>query len=194
MRDLARSINEMSAQLSEMRRTIRQTERTHVLAQLAAGLAHQLRNSLTGARMSIQLHAKRFPPREGDETLNVALRQLAITEEQVRRIALARPRRAATGCALRCGKAAERRRAAGSAVVSTCRGGTSMGTSRGAVSRQCRRSAATRRGVEPDDERHRSGGTRRDGRSGRLSRRRRGDDRSAATTGRDRRRPSPIHY
>ncbi len=84
VRDLARAINGMSAQLKEMQRTIRQSERTRLLAQLAAGLAHQLRNSLTGARMSIQLHAKRFPPPGGDETLNVALRQLAITEEQVR--------------------------------------------------------------------------------------------------------------
>jgi signal transduction histidine kinase len=81
---LAESINLMSAQLKGMQETIRQSERTRLLAQFAAGLAHQLRNSLTGARMSIQLHVKRFPPRAGDETLNVALRQLAITEEQVK--------------------------------------------------------------------------------------------------------------
>ena len=67
-----------------MQQTIRQSERTRLLAQLAAGLAHQLRNSLTGARLSVQLHAKRFPPKEGDETLDVALRQLAMTEEQVK--------------------------------------------------------------------------------------------------------------
>jgi signal transduction histidine kinase len=84
VRDLARAINGMSAQLNEMQQTIRRSERTRLLAQLAAGLAHQLRNALTGARMSIQLHAKRFPPQGGDETLNVALRQLAITEEQVK--------------------------------------------------------------------------------------------------------------
>lgn len=84
VQDLAGSINRMCDQLKQMQRTIRQSERTRLLAQLAAGLAHQLRNSLTGARMSVQLHARRFPPREGDETLNVALRQLAITEEQVK--------------------------------------------------------------------------------------------------------------
>ena len=82
--DLSRSVNRMSEQLREMRRTIRQSERTRVLAQFAAGLAHQLRNSLTGARMSVQLHARRFPPPEGDEALNVAIRQLAMTEEQVK--------------------------------------------------------------------------------------------------------------
>ena len=76
--------NRMCNQLKQMQQTIRQSERTRLLAQLAAGLAHQLRNSLTGARMSVQLHARRFPPQDGDETLDVALRQLAMTEEQVK--------------------------------------------------------------------------------------------------------------
>ncbi len=84
IQDLAGSINLMCDQLKQMQRTIRQSERTQVLAQLGAGLAHQLRNSLTGARMSIQLHARRHPPPPGDESLNVALRQLAMTEEQVK--------------------------------------------------------------------------------------------------------------
>jgi signal transduction histidine kinase len=82
--DLSRSINRMCAQLSEMRQTIQQSERTRLLAQLAAGLAHQMRNSLTGARMSVQLHARRFPAQAGDRSLEVALRQLAMTEEQVK--------------------------------------------------------------------------------------------------------------
>jgi signal transduction histidine kinase len=84
VQDLARSINEMSARLRTMQQAIRQSERTRLLAQLAAGLAHQLRNSLTGARMSVQLHARRSPSRGGDEALEVALRQLAMTEEQVK--------------------------------------------------------------------------------------------------------------
>ncbi len=58
---LERSINTLCAELRRMSQTIRQTERTALLAQLAAGLAHQLRNALTGARMSIQLHARRSP-------------------------------------------------------------------------------------------------------------------------------------
>ncbi|MFO0959207.1 MAG: HAMP domain-containing sensor histidine kinase [Isosphaeraceae bacterium] len=82
--DLARSINAMGAELRDLRATIARTERAKVLAQLGAGLAHQLRNSLTGARMSIQLHARRHPPPESDRSLEVALRQLALTEEQVR--------------------------------------------------------------------------------------------------------------
>jgi signal transduction histidine kinase len=82
--DLARSVNSLTRQLREMRRTIRESERTRVLAQLAAGLAHQLRNSLTGARMSVQLHARRNPVPAGDRSLEVALKQLAMTEEQVK--------------------------------------------------------------------------------------------------------------
>jgi signal transduction histidine kinase len=82
--DLARSINGMCGQLRQMSQTIRRSERASVLAQLAAGLAHQLRNALTGARISIQLHEKRCELARTDASLNVALRQLALTEEQVR--------------------------------------------------------------------------------------------------------------
>jgi signal transduction histidine kinase len=84
VQDLSRSINLMCVQLKEMRGTIERSERTRLLGQLAAGLAHQLRNSLTGARMSVQLHARRYPSPDGDQSLNVALRQLTITEEQVK--------------------------------------------------------------------------------------------------------------
>jgi signal transduction histidine kinase len=84
VQDLGASINLMCNRLKQQQQTIRQSERARLLAQLAAGLAHQLRNSLTGARMSVQLHTKRFPPQSGDQTLDVALRQLAMTEEQVK--------------------------------------------------------------------------------------------------------------
>jgi signal transduction histidine kinase len=55
-----------------------------LLAQLAAGLAHQLRNALTGARLSVQLHEKRCELARGEPSMGVALRQLALVEEQVR--------------------------------------------------------------------------------------------------------------
>lgn len=84
VQSLAVSINRMCEQLVQMRQAIAQSERTRVLAQLAAGLAHQLRNSLTGARMSVQLHGRRCPSAAGDSSLDVALRQLALTEEHVR--------------------------------------------------------------------------------------------------------------
>ena len=67
-----------------MSQTIRQSESTQLLAQLAAGMAHQLRNALTGARLSIQLHLKRCEDAQADSSMSVALRQLALMEEQVR--------------------------------------------------------------------------------------------------------------
>jgi signal transduction histidine kinase len=82
--DLTRSINEMTVQLRGLREATRRSERARLLAQLGAGLAHQLRNALTGARMSVQLHARRCTAAAGDESLDVALRQLSIAEDQVR--------------------------------------------------------------------------------------------------------------
>lgn len=82
--DLSRSINRLCVELGDLKRTIRETERSRLLAQFAAGMAHQLRNALTGARMSVQLHARRHPEAAGDRSLGVALRQLAMTEEQVK--------------------------------------------------------------------------------------------------------------
>lgn len=83
IQDLSRSVNQMSRQLREMQETIRQTEQTRLLGQLAGGLAHQLRNAITGARMAIQIHAKRCS-KSDEDSLDVALRQLQLTEEQIR--------------------------------------------------------------------------------------------------------------
>jgi signal transduction histidine kinase len=80
---LARSVNRMAERLGEMQTAIRRSERSRLLSQLAAGWAHQLRNALTGARISVQLHARRCDHRD-DEALHVALRQLEITEDYVR--------------------------------------------------------------------------------------------------------------
>jgi signal transduction histidine kinase len=82
--DLVLSAGRLSRQLQNLQQTIQQTERVRLLAQLAGGLAHQLRNAVTGARMAVQLHQKRCSKLPGDDTLTVALRQLELTEEQVR--------------------------------------------------------------------------------------------------------------
>jgi signal transduction histidine kinase len=81
--DLVLSANRLSDRLAANREQIARTERLRLLAQVAGGLAHQLRNAVTGARMAVQLHQRRCP-RSADESLDVALRQLALTEEQVR--------------------------------------------------------------------------------------------------------------
>lgn len=81
--DLVASAGRLSEQLQDLQQTIRDTERVRLLAQLAGGLAHQLRNAVTGARMAVQLHQKRCEE-QNDESLTIALRQLELTEEQIR--------------------------------------------------------------------------------------------------------------
>ncbi|WP_437226375.1 sensor histidine kinase [Planctomicrobium sp. SH661] len=83
LRDLSASVNQMSVQLDRMASRIRETERAELVKQLAGGIAHQLRNSLTGARLALQLHRRRCPL-ENDESLSVSLHQLSLTEEQIR--------------------------------------------------------------------------------------------------------------
>jgi signal transduction histidine kinase len=96
IRDLATSVNEMCGQLRQMQNAIRVAERSRLLGQLAGGLAHQLRNAVTGARLAVQIHARRChslsndkqnpadPHRQPDDSLKVALQQLALTEEQIK--------------------------------------------------------------------------------------------------------------
>jgi signal transduction histidine kinase len=83
LRTLVESANELSARLESMETEIRRTERLRILAQLAGGFAHQLRNAVTGARMAVQLHQRQCAEGGDDECLNVALAQLKLTEQQV---------------------------------------------------------------------------------------------------------------
>ncbi len=90
IRDLAVSINSMAEQLSRYEDNVRRSERLRALGQLGAGLAHQLRNSATGARMAIELHA--LACAAGGESLDVALRQLRLMESYIQRfLTLGRP-------------------------------------------------------------------------------------------------------
>ncbi len=80
---LATSINRMAQELQQATQQIRVTERTTLITQVAGGLAHQLRNSITGARMAVQLHLRRTNNVDS-ESLLVAIRQLSLTENQIR--------------------------------------------------------------------------------------------------------------
>jgi signal transduction histidine kinase len=82
LRDLALAVNRLAGQLAEMERAIRRSERLALLGQLAGGLAHHLRNNITGALMAVQLHARQCDA--DPESLDVALRQLALTEENLK--------------------------------------------------------------------------------------------------------------
>jgi signal transduction histidine kinase len=75
LRDLARSVNEMAEKLARFQEAASLSERERLLGQVSAGLAHQLRNAVTGAKLAVQLHAQSCS--SGDrEALEVAERQL----------------------------------------------------------------------------------------------------------------------
>ncbi|MCA9084065.1 MAG: hypothetical protein KDA81_08425 [Planctomycetaceae bacterium] len=84
--DLMVSANELSTQLRDMQDELRRTERLELMGQLSGGLAHQLRNSITGARMAVQLHQQNCGSIEDDSMLDAALSQLRLTEEQIQAV------------------------------------------------------------------------------------------------------------
>jgi signal transduction histidine kinase len=83
LRDLGLAINGMAARLARYEQEVRQSERLQTLSKLGAGVAHQLRNAITGARMATELHQRDCPGES--ESLQVALRQLSLMETYVQR-------------------------------------------------------------------------------------------------------------
>ena len=84
LHELAEAVNRMAERLQRLQESIRDHERRQLLSQLAGGLAHQLRNAVAGARLALQLHQRRCPAGETDQSLRVALRQLSLTETELR--------------------------------------------------------------------------------------------------------------
>jgi signal transduction histidine kinase len=85
LRDLSKSVNEMAQRLAQFQETVKNTERLRLLGQVGGGLAHQLRNGVTGARLAVQLHARECNGQADAETLQVALRQLDLVELHLKR-------------------------------------------------------------------------------------------------------------
>ncbi len=81
---LLEAVNGLTARLRELQTRIEETERTRLLGQFAGGLAHQLRNAITGAKLAVQLHERRCTVATADSSLKVALKQLALTEQQLK--------------------------------------------------------------------------------------------------------------
>ena len=77
--DLTRSVNEMAERPAHLQETVEKTERLRLIGQLSSGLAHQLRNAVTGAKLAVQLHASECPLADA-EALQVTLRQLTLME------------------------------------------------------------------------------------------------------------------
>lgn len=78
------AVTQMSQQLSLMRTRLQRQQGEKLLHQVAGGLAHQLRNSLTGARMAVELHGRQCGSE--DKSLEIAVSQLEQTEDHVRRL------------------------------------------------------------------------------------------------------------
>ncbi|NLX54803.1 MAG: HAMP domain-containing histidine kinase [Planctomycetaceae bacterium] len=85
VRQLAVAVNQMAVTLAQYEDRIRHTEQIRTLAQLGGGLAHQLRNAVTGARMALDLHRADCPQGQDDESLAVATRQMILMEQYLQR-------------------------------------------------------------------------------------------------------------
>lgn len=90
IRDLVVSINRMTVMLARYEEEVRRSERLRTLGQLGGGIAHQIRNAVTGCRMALDLHRREcgigFQPTRGDDdTLDVATRQLELIERYLQR-------------------------------------------------------------------------------------------------------------
>lgn len=85
LRDLAVSVNEMAERLARFEETTRRTERLRLLGQVSGGLAHQLRNGLTGARLAVQLYLRECEAPGDVSALEVALRQITLLETNLKR-------------------------------------------------------------------------------------------------------------
>lgn len=82
---LAEAINTMASQLSELWRRVNEQQSAKLLHQISGGMAHQLRNTLTGARMAMELHQGKLGE-DWPEEVGVAIRQLEIAEDYVNRL------------------------------------------------------------------------------------------------------------
>lgn len=92
LRDLAVSVNSLAQQLTTLTQVMKRSERLALLGQLSGGLAHHLRNDITGVRLAIQLHQRNCRA-DDRESLEVALRQLTLSEEYLQRLlAIGQPR------------------------------------------------------------------------------------------------------
>ena len=82
---LGGAVDAMAGQLKKLWNQVNRQQSEKLLHQIAGGMAHQLRNSLTGARMAVELHAGQCKQGD-DEGLEVAIHQIELSEDYVRRL------------------------------------------------------------------------------------------------------------
>lgn len=95
VKDLAIAMNQMAERLVQYEEQIRSSERLRTLGTLGGGIAHQIRNAATGARIALDLHQRDCALAANDgngEPMDVAVRQLAQIETSIKRfLALGKP-------------------------------------------------------------------------------------------------------
>ena len=79
------AVNRMAQMLASYESEVRRTERIATLAPLGGGVAHQIRNSVTGQLIALDLHSEECSTGRSCESLHVARRQLQLMEEYIRR-------------------------------------------------------------------------------------------------------------
>lgn len=84
---LGRAVDTMAGQLKQLWVAVNRQQREKLLHQISGGMAHQLRNSLTGSRMAVELHAKHCREQD-DEGLKVAIQQMDQAEAYIKRLLL----------------------------------------------------------------------------------------------------------
>lgn len=84
LRDLAVAVDGLLRERQQYERTLRDEERRRSIQQLASGLAHQLRNYATAARMALELHIADCRSASIPEELEVVLRQIRLMEHLLR--------------------------------------------------------------------------------------------------------------
>ncbi|MEM6468818.1 MAG: HAMP domain-containing sensor histidine kinase [Planctomycetota bacterium] len=93
---LGLAVDQMAEQLSQLWKAVNRQQGERVLHQIAGGLAHQLRNRLTGARMAVELHARQYKSATDGETdvddgvevdgLKVAIHEMEQSEDYVKQL------------------------------------------------------------------------------------------------------------
>jgi len=73
---LAKSFNQMTRELKASRDKLVQSERLAVLGQIAAGIAHDIRNPLTSVKMIVQLLKRKSQDDDSKESLQVVLDEI----------------------------------------------------------------------------------------------------------------------
>ena len=81
---LGAAVDNMAGQLRRLWSEINRQQGQRLLHQISSGMAHQLRNTLTGARLAMELH--RGSCKSPNEEVDVAIRETENAEDFVRRI------------------------------------------------------------------------------------------------------------